>query len=131
MDGTLAHSNEDDFYYFCKQAGVIVFRDTRGWPGEYFIRRGHHIILLHPALQGYIFLWVAFHELAHYWLHTPEVQFFYGTETKIDLQADRIATPAVIPKPWLKDPGLFGLFEQGYPPGLLEARKVIFERFQT
>jgi len=77
MDGTLAHSNEDDFYYFCKQAGVIVFRDTRGWPGEYFIRRGHHIILLHPALQGYIFLWVAFHELAHYWLHTPEVQFFY------------------------------------------------------
>jgi len=75
-------------------------------------------------------LWVAFHELAHHWLHVPEAKFFYGNESKMDLQADRIATPALIPKCWLKDPGLFDLWEQDYSPALLETRKIIFERFK-
>ena len=121
---------EDDFYHFCKQENVIVQRDTRGWSGEYFIYRGHPIILLHPMLQSYTFLWVAFHELTHHWLHVPESQFFYGTQTKIDLQADSIATPAIIPKHWLQEPGLFRLFEEGYPPALLETRKAIFDRYR-
>ena len=119
---------EDDFYEFCYQEGVVVFRETRGWPGEYFQRRGRAIILLHPALKGHTLLWVAFHELAHFWLHTPGSEFAYGLERKIDLQADRIAVPAIIPKAWLEEPGIFGLAEQGYPPSLLERRVEIFKK---
>lgn len=121
---------EDDFYRFCEQEEIIVFCGTRGWPGEYFIHRGHPVILLHPDLQGYTRLWVAFHELAHHWLHAIDSHFFYGTTNKVDLQADRIATPAIIPTDWLKEPGLFDLFEQGYPPALLETRIKIYEQFK-
>jgi Zn-dependent peptidase ImmA (M78 family) len=107
----------------------VVFEGTRGFPGEYFIRRDRPIILLHPKLRGFTKIWVAFHELAHHWMHVPGM-FGYALESKSDLQADAIATPMLIPKGQLKDPGLFGLWEQGYPPALLERRKMVFERYK-
>jgi Zn-dependent peptidase ImmA (M78 family) len=119
----------EDFVYFCLADKVVVFEGTRGFPGEYFIRRGRPIILLHPKLQGYIKTWVAFHELAHHWMHVPST-FGYALETKEDLQADAIATPMLIPFAWLKQPGLFELWEQGYPPSLLERRKKIYEQYR-
>jgi Zn-dependent peptidase ImmA (M78 family) len=120
---------DDDFDYFCQLNGVIVFEGTRGFPGEYFIRRGKPIILLAPSLRGYTKTWVAFHELVHHWLHVPGA-FGYTLEIKEDLQADAIATPMLIPKAWMMDPGLFDLWEQGYPASLLERRKLIWERFK-
>lgn len=119
---------EEDFYYFCKINGVIVFEGSRGFPGEYFIRRDIPIILIHPKLKGMVKTWVAFHELAHHWLHVPSA-FGYALKTKEDIQADAIATPMLIPMSLLKEPGLFSLWEQGYPSSLLERRKLIFERY--
>jgi Zn-dependent peptidase ImmA (M78 family) len=119
---------DEDFHYFCQINGVIVFEGTRGFPGEYFIRRDLPIILIHPKLTGLIKTWVAFHELAHHWLHVPSA-FGYSLKTKEDIQADAIATPMLIPKRLLREPGLFALWEQGYPPSLLERRKLIFERY--
>jgi Zn-dependent peptidase ImmA (M78 family) len=119
---------DEDFYYFCQNEGLIVFEGSRGFPGEYFIRRDKPIILLHPKLTGFTKTWIAFHELAHHWMHSPS-PFSLTLESKIEIQADAISTPMLIPRRLLKEPGLFGLFEQGYSPVLLERRKLIFERY--
>ena len=126
---------EIEFFDFANQSGVAVWINRIDVPGRYFYYRGRPIIALHSDLEGYTKLWVYLHELAHHWLHVPRDDFFYSEfsylmETKEDLEADAIATPMVIPKGWLKEPGLFDLWEQGYPASLLERRKLIWERFK-
>lgn len=126
--------SEVEFFDLASQSKAGVWIEKIGIPGRYFYYRGFPIIGLHDELQGYTKLWVYFHELAHHWLHVPSdkdcyFEFGYTVENKLELEADAIATPMVIPKQWLKEPGLFELWEQGYPASLLERRKQIFERF--
>jgi Zn-dependent peptidase ImmA (M78 family) len=120
---------EEDFWHFVKLERVAVWTAEMGEAGRYFIYRDHPIIGLHPSVVGITLLWVMYHELAHHWLHVP-CAFGYSSDSKEDLQADAIATPMLIPKRLLKEPGLFSLWEQGYPPALLERRKQIFERYR-
>lgn len=79
-------------------------------------------IVLSSSLSGYMKLWVAWHELAHYLLHPPEIQFFSETtRLKIEHQANIIASCCVIPRPLLKQI-LKGEVENDYPRDLWQYR---------
>lgn len=127
--------SEIEFFDLAKVSGVCVWVEKIGVPGRYFYYRERPVIGIHSELEGYTKLWVQFHELAHHWKHVPTrkptyCEFAYTLENKEELEADAIALPMVIPLPWLKEPGLFDLWEQGYPASLLERRKLIWERFK-
>lgn len=111
--------NLEDFDYFCKLAEVEVIEKHTGYLGYYDIVCGVPVIILSPSLQGNFKLWVAFHELAHCWLHAPGAGFLYGTN-KTEKQADIIASCAVIPRTMLEDLDI--LMTEDFPASLIELR---------
>jgi Zn-dependent peptidase ImmA (M78 family) len=122
---------QDDFDYYCDRAGIAVREVSLEQPGLYICRDGQPQIFLNDELRGTERLFVGFHELAHYWLHPPRIQFFLGWEETVEVEADVVAVCALIPKTVLTHywPGEIAEL-YGYPPSLVELRREVFDRWK-
>src|SRR5688572_3198125 len=84
----------DDFEIICEAEQIIVVREPRKWDGAYFRRKNRDIIYIKSSLTGSTKTFVEFHELAHFWLHDPEIsliQFFQHSRLLIG-KAEREAS---------------------------------------
>jgi Zn-dependent peptidase ImmA (M78 family) len=122
---------EDDFYWHCDRAGIIVREVSLEQPGLYICRDGPPQIFLDDELRGAERLFVGFHELAHHWLHPPWIQLFRGLEESVETEADVVAACALIPKTILTHYWPSEIAElYGYPPSLVEYRREVFDRWR-
>lgn len=119
---------EDDFWDYCRADGIVVREMPLERLGLHFKRHNRPVIFIHDRLRGPERLFVLFHELAHFWLHPPGIQFFQGYETSIEQEADAVAACALIPLTTLRHywPGEIAEL-YGYPLDLIEFRQSIFD----
>lgn len=121
---------EDDFWFYCDHAGVAVIEAPLEKPGLYIYCDGQPQIYLDENLRGAERLFVAFHELAHHWLHPPRIQFFSGMKGVVEDEADIVAACALIPLTVLQHYWPSEIAElYGYPPRLVELRREVFDRW--
>jgi Zn-dependent peptidase ImmA (M78 family) len=122
---------QDDFDYYCDRAGIIVREVSLELPGLYICRDGRPQIFLSDELRGAERLFIAFHELAHHWLHPPGIQMFHGFGTRVELEADAVAACALIPKTVLTHYWPSELADlYGYAHDLVNFRCEIFDRWR-
>lgn len=94
---------ETDFFNICDRENINVRYTTEMKSGCYVIFDKKHYIFLNRNLKGLKFLKIAFHELAHYFLHFPSqtnfgVAFFdVHQKAKMDIEANTLAALALIP----------------------------------
>ena len=120
----------EDFENICTELGVKVFFTNEASEGLFFHRRGHPIIVLNKNLSGFMLLFIAWHELAHYLLHPPMLRYFAkGTIKKIEAEANDIALCCVIPLPALKKILALGTSEDWlYPKEFMSRRCELYTR---
>ena len=118
----------EDFYYFCNLAEVEIIEERTGHIGLYDMIAGVPVIILSPSIAGYFKLWVAFHELAHCWLHAPGAGFLHGSNV-VEEQADIIASCAVLPRPLLEQDQLSYVIEEDYPASLIKLRFDVLNKY--
>ena len=121
----------DDFYSYCDQAGIYLHEDNQlEQPGIFMVYDGQPHIFIDQELRGEDRLFVSFHELGHYWLHPPGIQFFLGWHGRADKEADVVAACALIPLPTLRHFWPSEIVElYGYSSELVELRQAIFDRW--
>ena len=122
---------EDDFWQHCDGAGIVVREAQIEQSGLYLFNDGRPQIYLNDELRGAERLFVAFHELAHHWLHPPRIQFFRGWKKAVEVEADIVAACAMVPQTLLAHywPGEIAEL-YGYPHGLVELRREVFDRWR-
>lgn len=83
--------DKSDFYRICKGERIIPIRhpDKTQITGVYFRRNGDRAIYISEHLTADEWLWVAFHELGHHFMHQNQLykQFFHRMTAKY-LQAE-------------------------------------------
>jgi Zn-dependent peptidase ImmA (M78 family) len=122
---------QDDFDYYCDRAGIAVREVPLELPGLYICRDGQPQIFLSDELRGAERLFIAFHELAHHWLHPPGVQMFHGFGRRVELEADAVAACCLIPKTVLTHYWPSEIAElHGYTHDLVNFRCEIFDRWR-
>jgi Zn-dependent peptidase ImmA (M78 family) len=123
---------QDDFDYYCDCDGIAVSETPLEVPGLYICRNGQPEILLSDELRGAERLFIAFHELAHHWLHPPGIQMFHGLPSpRVELEADVVAICALIPKTTLTHYWPSEIAElHGYTHDLVNFRCEIFDRWR-
>jgi Zn-dependent peptidase ImmA (M78 family) len=121
---------QDDFDYYCDRAGIVVTEKPLEQSGLYIYSDSQPEIFLSDELRGAERLFIAFHELAHHWLHPPGVQMFHGLSTEVEDEADIVAVCALIPRTVLMHywPGEIAEL-YGYPPRWVELRREVFDRW--
>lgn len=118
---------DDDFHQLCEDEHVQVYESDMGIPGAYCIYSGSPVIFINRALPQNRKLFVKFHELAHHWLHSPGVQFFLNTHSKVELEANIVAACALIPVTlWAAKTEYEIIDEYGYSPELIYIRSEIY-----
>lgn len=76
-------------------------------------------------------LFIAFHELAHHWLHPPGIQMFHGFGRRVEFEADVVAACALIPKTVLTHYWPSEIAElHGYTYDLVNFRCEVFDRWR-
>jgi len=122
---------QDDFDYYCDQAGIIVIEAPLEQPGLYIHSNGQPQIFINNLLRGTERLFVGFHELAHHWLHPPGVRMFFGWSKQLELEADIVAACALIPKTILTHYWPSEIIElYGYPYDLVTRRCEVFDKWK-
>jgi Zn-dependent peptidase ImmA (M78 family) len=122
---------QDDFDYYCDRAGIVVCEMPLERPGLYICRDGQPQIFLSDELRGVNRLFIAFHELAHHWLHPPGVQMFHGLSNQVEYEADVVAACAMIPKTILTHYWPSEIAElYGYPHDLVGLRCEVFDKWK-
>lgn len=122
---------EDDFWTYCDDARIIVKETPLERLGLHFKRRGQNVIFVRQELRGAERMFVLWHELAHFWLHPPGIQFFQGYNDQIEREADAVAACAMIPQTVLRHywpSEIIGLY--GYPADLVRFRQDLFDTWQ-
>lgn len=129
---------EKDFYAICEREAVeVVFDDMPVLLGFTAKCAGRNYIFLDQSMRGAQFLFVAFHELAHFVLHEPRTKkagvTFYSLcrPSKEDDEADAAALVALFPTtslPRLED-DFFDDNEDDFLHLLIKRRKLIFQNF--
>lgn len=123
---------EDDFYYYCDLARITV-RDMPldSLPGMYVICDGRPCIFLDEDLRGAERLFIAFHELAHHWLHPGGASCFHGYEDITEEEADAFAICAMIPVTMLPHYHHSEIAElYGYTPEQVRFRREVFDKYK-
>ena len=83
-----------DFEFFCGLDGVSVYEQPlQERPAFYCVFAGSPSIFIDHKVKKSRRLWVLFHELAHHWLHTPEIHWFDGFDQRAYVSLQRTATP--------------------------------------
>lgn len=129
---------EVDFDRYCRRAGIIVRHVSLDRPGWYVSGSGHPQIYLHEQLKGVDWLFVAFHELAHHWLHPPGMHLFHTStataqefEVVIEQEADVVAMCCLIPQTVIKYYEPAEIVEvYGHSYEIIRLRQHIFDRWQ-
>lgn len=82
---------ENDFWRVCRSERIDVTEAELLVDGFCFERDGRKLICLNRGLRGVFWLQAAFHELAHYFLHTPPIC------DRCEEEARAIALLAILP----------------------------------
>jgi Zn-dependent peptidase ImmA (M78 family) len=94
---------ETDFFTICERENISIIYTTNLQTGCYVIFESKHYIFINRNLKGIQLLKVAWHELAHYFLHFPSqtnfgVAFFdIHQKAKSNNEANALAALALIP----------------------------------
>lgn len=122
----------EDFETLCEAEEVRVLETSAKHKGEYCIYRNQPFILLKKNLKPNLKTWIAWHELAHHFLHYPATHHFSrSTFRRMDREANFVAAIALMPSSLVKNltmAEIIGDYE--YPIALVEIRKEIFEEFK-
>lgn len=120
---------EDDAREFCKKNKVCICETTKVNFGKYTQYKGYDFILINPKLSPAMRLWVLWHEIAHFLLHSPETSnFSQSTIRKNDREANWVAAILLMPKNLIKNKTRTALQEEyGYLAELIEIRKYIID----
>lgn len=122
---------QDDFDYYYDRNGVIVQETQLEQPGLYVFNNDQPQIYLSDDLRGADRLFVAFHELAHYWLHPPGVRMFFGWAKQVEMEADAVAACALVPKTLLTHYWPSEIADlYGYPHWIVNLRCEIFDKWK-
>ena len=123
---------EADFYRLCRRFRVTVQEMPLQSGGFYFCMKGRHFIAVDSRLTGHKRLFVMFHELAHFLMHTPDAGVtanFYGVgkKTRKEAEADAFALCAIVPKTWLQNRKPHEICdEEGLSPELVAERLAVY-----
>lgn len=94
---------ESDFYSICEREKIKIILTPQIESGVYVVFDSESYIFINNKLRGIKFLKVAFHELAHYFLHFPSQTRFGAaffdvhTKEKHHIEADLLVALALIP----------------------------------
>lgn len=123
---------EADFYRYCDENQIVLHEDRQlAQPGLYLVYDNRAHIFLDERLRGYVRLLVGFHELAHFWMHPVGVKLFQGVNADTEIEADVVATCALIPRPIIEHVSQENICQlYGYPAPLVELRREILERWR-
>jgi Zn-dependent peptidase ImmA (M78 family) len=126
---------EADFYRICRRERIKVVEMPLLVPGFYMLCKGRRFIVIDSRVRGVRWLHVAWHELAHHFLHAPKraasVSFFQvREESKVLFEAEAFAAIALIPEPMLRSM-LAGEIEDehGYTREMVEFRLKVLELY--
>lgn len=92
--------SDEHFDIIIEKEKIILIRENLKWDGLYLVYNEHPVIYLKATLEGTKKTFVAWHEMAHHWLHEPSLQLFHPNLTTIDkteYQASVVAACALIP----------------------------------
>lgn len=123
---------ESDFYRHCDESRIVLHEDLQiKERGVYIVFDDRAHIFIDPRLQGFERLLVAFHELAHFWLHPVKVKHYRGENTVAEAEAEVVATCAVIPRPIIEHVSPKRICDiYGFLPSLVEKRREILEQWR-
>lgn len=122
----------EDFDRIVTDENIEVIESTLVERGFYMIFDEQPFIVLGAALQGVRRLHIAFHELAHHFLHAPCPVGFYGLKpnSKQEREAEALALCALIPEPLLRYMLTWEIEDEyGYTRDMLEARLKVLDEF--
>ncbi len=123
---------EADFYAYCDENQIVLHEDRQlAQPGLYLVYDNRAHIFVDERLRGTERLFVGFHELAHFWLHPVGIKLFQGVNADTEIEADVVATCALIPRPIIdhvRSDDIRKLY--GYPESLVEMRRETLERWR-
>jgi Zn-dependent peptidase ImmA (M78 family) len=125
----------EDFEIICEAENIIVVREPRKWDGAYFRRKNRDIIYVKSSLVGSSKTFVEFHELAHYWLHDPEIsliQFFQQSSllvSKAEREASIVSACAIIPTCYIESFSRNELLDMFRSLDLIEFRFQIYREY--
>lgn len=92
---------EKDFYAICEQENITVL-EMEVSTSFYMCVSGESFIVIKKKLKGLRRVFSMFHELAHHFLHGANRAtnaFYFGLlESKVEFEADALATIALVPK---------------------------------
>lgn len=125
---------EADFHRLCKRFKIKVEEYPLKTNGFYYSVLGGHYIVVDSRLTGFKKLFVMFHELAHFLLHTPDrgvTANFHGVgrKTRKEIEADAFALCALIPRNWIETRSADEIaVEEGIDAEIILQRFEIYER---
>jgi Zn-dependent peptidase ImmA (M78 family) len=125
---------EADFHKICRRERIKVVEMPLLVPGFYMVSRGRRFIVLDSRLRGVRWLHVAWHELAHHFLHAPKaaasVSFFQvREEPRVLFEAESFAAIALIPEPMLRALLAGEIEDEGYTREMVELRLKVLELY--
>lgn len=123
---------EADFYRHCDENGIVLHEDLQiKEKGAYIVFDDRANIFIDERLRGFERLLVAFHELAHFWLHPAKVKHYRGENSVAEAEAEVVSICAVIPRAIIEHVSperICALY--GYPISLVEKRLAILEQWR-
>lgn len=121
---------EADASEFCRSHRITVTVDKRQEYGKLLYYKGYPFILINPALDPGMRLWVLWHEVAHFILHYPETSKFSASmKRKNDREANMVAAVAMMPRPIIEGHTLAEIQHAfGYPLEVVKIRYDIYQR---
>ena len=123
----------DDMYRLCRRFKVAVQEMPLTTGGFYYRVMGRDFIAVDSKLAEPKKLFVLFHELGHFLLHTPEsgaTANFHrvGRRTRKEREADIFALCCLIPKVQVETRSAQDLIDDGFPPDIVADRFEAYKR---
>ena len=128
----IVHREETHGQIFLQTRGILkIETDLIEDLGEYRVRSGKPVILLHKFLTRQYRPWVFFHECGHDMFHSPlSCTFSTDMRKKIETEANIVAAVALIPVEVLRTKHAWEIQEEyGYPLKLILFRKYIYDTY--
>lgn len=115
---------------FCRLKEIRIVDDKKQKFGKLKFYKGYVFILINPKLSPAMRLWVLWHEIGHFILHSPQTSnFSKSMKRKYDRQANTVAAISMMPKNIIEFLTPEEIQEEyGYPMELIEIRLEILEK---
>ena len=126
---------EADFYRLCRRFRIHVTEMPLQTNGFYYCMKGRHFIAIDSRLTGHERLFVMFHEIAHFLMHSPDAGVtanFHGVgkKTRKELEADAFSLCSLIPRKWIENRTPFEISdEEGIPFDLIAERLSVYQTY--